>query len=171
MSIKKTILALIVLFIIVSVMMSVKWRSDNNLEKITITGNYTILREEILNAARLKDTVVSSDEINIDIIQDRIMKQPEVKKVFVSKELPGELKIEIIERRPVAILNSENEMKLIDDELEVFPFKNFNKMYDLPIVSGVRIESSHDPKKKYNKEDLRVALFIILNSYKESRVM
>jgi len=171
MSIKKTILALIVLFIIVSVMMSVKWRSDNNLEKITITGNYTILREEILNAARLKDTVVGSDEINIDIIQDRIMKQPEVKKVFVSKELPGELKIEIIERRPVAILNSENEMKLIDDELEVFPFKNFNKMYDLPIVSGVRIESSLDPKKKYNKEDLRVALFIILNSYKESRVM
>lgn len=169
MNLKKVILIVIVLSVILLAFQSVKWRSGSNLEKITITGNYTISNEEILEAARLRDTLISSDEINIDNIQDRISKHPEIKKVYVSKEIPSELKIEIIERRPVAILNGENEIKLIDDELEIFPFKNTSKMYDLPVISGVRIENTPNPQKKYNKEDLRLAVFIILNAYKESK--
>ena len=171
MSVKKIILILIVLFVIASALLSIKWRSENVYDKITVSGNYTISREEILNSARLKDTVINASEMNLSVIQDRIMKHPEVKKVFVSEELPSELKIEIVERRPLAILNGENEMKLIDDELDIFPFKNFNKLYDLPVISGVRIENSPNPKNKYNKEDLRLAFFIILNSYKESKVL
>jgi len=169
MSAKKIILILIVLFIAAAALLSLKWRSENIFEKITVSGNYTIIREDILKVSRLKDTLINADEINIDIIQDRILKHPEVKKVHVSRELPSELKIEIIERRPVAILNGENEMKLIDDELEVFPFKNFIKLYDLPVISGVRVESNPNPKNRYNKEDLRLGLFLILNSYKESK--
>lgn len=170
MSIKKIILILIVLFVIVSAFMSLKWRNINTIDKVTVTGNYTVTREEILNAARIKDTI-SEEDIDIDKIQDRIMKHPELKKVFVSKVLPSELKIEVIERRPLAIINGDNEMKLIDDELDVFPFKNSNKLYDLPVISGVRIESSPNQRNRYNKEDLRLALFIILSAYKESKTM
>ncbi|MEO8666428.1 MAG: FtsQ-type POTRA domain-containing protein, partial [Ignavibacteria bacterium] len=149
---------------------SVKWRSGSTISKISITGNYTLTREEILAIARLKDSAISIDEINIDLIQDRISKHPELKKVFVSVELPSELKIEVIERRPVAILNGENEIKLIDNELDIFPFRNSSKMYDLPVISGVRIENNPHPSKKYNREDLRLALFLILNTYKQSRM-
>ena len=169
MNVKKVILVLIVLFVITLAFLSLKWRSGNSIDKITITGNYTIPNEEILAAARLRDTVISSDEINIDNIQDRISKHPEIKKVYVSMEQLSELKIEIIERRPVAILNGDNEIKLIDDELDIFPFKNTSKMYDLPVISGVRIENNPNPMKKYNKEDLRLAIFLILNTYKESK--
>lgn len=165
----KIYLGITVVFIGLIVLMSVKWRSESVIDKITLTGNYTISREEILNAARLKDSSVNSDEINIDLIRSRISNHKEVKKVFVSLELPSEIKIDVIERRPVAILNGENEIMLIDEELEIFPFKNAAKMYDLPVISGVRIESKPNPMKKYNNEDLRVALFLILNTYKESR--
>lgn len=171
MNAKKVILILIVLFAGALTLLSIKWRSGYIFEKITVTGNYTISEEEIFSIARLKDSLISSDEINIDNIQDRISKHPEIKKVFVSKELPSELKIEIIERRPVAILNGENEVKLIDDELEIFPFKNSTKLYDLPVISGVKIENTPNPKNKYKKEDLRLALFLILNSYKESKAV
>lgn len=171
MNFKKVILSLIVLIVIAVAFLSLKWRSGNALDKITLTGNYTISREEILSIARLSDSILSSDEINIDLIQDRISKHPEIKKAFVSREMPSELKIEIIERRPVAILNGENEIKLIDDELEIFPFKNSSKLYDLPVISGVRIENHTIPMKKYSKEDLRLALFIILNTYKESKAV
>lgn len=170
MSIKKFILILIVLFVIVSAFMSLKWRNIRTIDKVTVTGNYTVTRDEILSAARIKDTI-SDEDINIDKIQDRIRKHPELKKVYVSKVLPSELKIEVIERRPLAIINGDNEMKLIDDELDVFPFKNSNKLYDLPVISGVRIESSPNQRNRYNKEDLRLALFIILNAYKESKTM
>lgn len=171
MSGKKTILLLIILFIAASALLSLKWRSNTDIDKITVSGNHTISREEILSAARLNDSAFNTGEINIDIIQDRIQKHPEVKKVFVSRELPSELKIEIIEKRPLAILNSESEMKLVDDELDVFPYKNSSKLYDLPVISGVRFESSPDPKKRYNREDLRLGLFLIINSFRESRAM
>ena len=171
MNLKRVIFIILILFVITIAFFSLKWRSGYSFDKITVTGNYTISKEEILSAARLKDTLISSDEINIDLIQDRISKHPEIKKVYVSKELPSELKIEIIERRPVAILNGENEVKLIDDELEIFPFKKSAKVYDLPVISGIRIESSPDPLKKYNKEDLRLALFIVLNAYRESKAV
>jgi len=171
MSTKKIYLILIVIFIAAAALLSLKWRSENIFQKITVNGNYTITREDILHVSKLKDTLINADEISIDIIQERILKHPEVKKVYVSKELPSELKIEIIERRPVTILNGENEMKLIDDEMEVFPFKNFIKLYDLPVLSGVRIESNPNPKNKYNKEDLRLGLFLILNSYRESKAL
>lgn len=171
MSIKKIILITVILFVVISALMSLKWRNNASIDRITVTGNNTIPREEILNAARLKDTITDEKDINIDIIQDRISKHPEVKKVFVSKVLPSELQIEVIEKRPVAILNGDNEMKLVDNELDVFPFKNSNKLYDLPVISGVRVESSPNPKNKYNKEDLRIALFLIINAYKESKAV
>lgn len=168
---KKLILIFIFILILVSVLLSLNWREDAIIEKITVSGNYTISKEEILTAARLNDSLISNQEINIELIRDRIMKHPEIKKAFVSKELPSELKIEIIEKRPVAILNGENEIKLVDDEPDIFPFKNANKLYDLPVISGVRIVNSHNPKLKYNKDDIRLALFIILNSYKESKLL
>ncbi len=168
---KKIILIFVVLFVGATAFLSLEWRSGNTLAKISLTGNYTIPREEILGMARLSDSIINSDEINIDLIQDRISKHPEIKKAFVSKEQPSELKIDIIERRPVAILSVDNEMKLIDDELEIFQFKTSSKMYDLPVISGVRINNHPDPMKKYNREDLRLALFIILNSYKESKAV
>lgn len=171
MSARKFSLVIIVLFVIAAAILSLKWRSDNIFEKINIEGNYTVTKEEILNIAKLNDTLINTDEINIDVIQDRISRHPEIKKVFVSKRLPFELKIDIIERRPVAILNGENETKLIDEELEVFPFKNFTKLYDLPVVSGVRLENNPGKISRYNKEELRLALFIILNAYKESRTV
>ena len=167
---RKIIFVFILLAVAALVIVSIKWRSGNTFDKITLNGNYTIPREEILGMSRLKDSLISQEEIDIDIIEDRISKHPEVKKVYVSIELPSELKIEIIERRPVAILNGENEIKLIDNELDIFPFKNSSKMYDLPVISGVRIENNPNPMKKYNKEDLRLALFMILNTYNQSRM-
>ncbi len=165
----KVILILTVIFIALIVILSLNWRSETEINKISITGNYTISREEILSAARLNDSSAITEEVNIDLIRNRISNHKEVKKVFVSLELPSELKIEIIERRPVAILNGENEIMLIDDELEIFPFKNSVKMYDLPVISGIRTEITPDPMKKYNKEDLRLALFLILNTYRISK--
>lgn len=169
MNAKKIILILVITGVALFTMLSLKWRSGSVIEKITVKGNYTISREEILNIARIKDTLLNADEVNIDNIQDRILKNPEIKKVFVSKELPSELKIEVIERRPVAIINTGNEAALIDDELEIFPFRNSVKLYDVPVISGIRNENNPDPSKKYNKDDLRLALYLILNSFKQSK--
>ena len=147
-----------------------EWRNDEYFEKISITGNYTISKEDILTVARIKeDSSINIQELNIDLIQDRISKHPEIKKVFVSKEPPAELKIQIIEKNPIAVVNTGEGLKLIDDELEIFPFNNFEKMFDLPVISGLKSDPSDMKQDKFNKEDLRTAIFLITNARREGK--
>lgn len=147
-----------------------KWRNNLNYDKITIEGNHTIPSTDILEIARLKeDSTINLDELNIDAIQDRISKHPEIKKAFVSKEPPDELKIEVVEKRPIAVLNTSTGIKLIDDELEVFPYRNIEKIYDLPVISGIRVEDNIKGLSNINQNELRTALFIVLNAFKENK--
>jgi len=165
------ILAILVVAVIAStVFLANKWRNDVYFDKITVEGNYTIDRNEILAVARLKDdSSVNVEELNIDLIQDRIANHPEIKRVFVSKEPPAELKIQIIEKNPIAILNSGNETRLIDDELEIFPFSNYEKMLDLPVISGLKVKPTKIDPDKLDEEDLRIAAYIITNARKEGK--
>ena len=166
------LLLIVVVILIVVAIFANKWRNIVELDKITISGNYTLTKQEILNFAKLnEDSVVNIEELNLKIIQDRVSKNPEIKKVFVSKVPPSELKIEIIEKRPVALLNSDNELKLIDEELEVFSFKNFQKIYDLPVITGYSTGGIRAPDSMKNVNNLKTALFIILNAYQKSKTL
>ena len=149
-----------------------KWRNNVNFDDITIEGNYTISRGEVLATAHLReDSSVNIEELDIPMIQDRISRHPEIKKVFVSKEPPAELKIEIVEKRPIAILNTGGDLKLVDDELEIFPFKNHDKIFDLPVISGIKTGQNVKVFNNLYKNDLRIAAYLILNSYKESKTL
>ena len=165
---KFSILIIFVIAIIVSALVFANsWRSNVYFDKVTVSGNFTLSKEDILDVAHLKeDSVINIEELNIDKIQDRIAKHPEVKKVFVSKEPPAELRIDITERRPVAIINFGNELKLVDKELEIFSFKNFEKIFDLPVINGLDIANDTKTGISAWENDIRLALFIILESHK-----
>jgi cell division septal protein FtsQ len=141
------------------------WSNKLYADKITVKGNTTISEEEILKAAGIKrDSVINLDDINYLFIRDRILKHPEVKKVVVSKESPSELIIEITEKRPVAVVVKNSELFLIDDDYEIFSFKNFEKIYDLPVINGLKAENDPDYKK-----DLRSALNLIKEAYTKGK--
>jgi len=160
----------VVLILIISVsLMANKWRNNVEYDKVSISGNYTISNEEILKYASLSKDSINLEEVNVKFIQDRIAKNPEIKKVFVSKEPPNELKIEIIEKTPLAILNTGNDLKLVDEELEIFPYKNFDKLLDLPVISGIKTESNQSIVSGANKENLFLAVSIILSAYKQGK--
>lgn len=143
------------------------WSNKKFADRITVKGNTTISEEEILKAAGIKrDSVINLDDINYLFIRDRILKHPEVKKVVVSKESPSELIIEITEKRPVAVVVKNSELFLIDDEDEIFSFKNYEKVYDLPVINGLKSES--DP---YYKSDLKSALTLIKTAYSKGKTL
>jgi cell division septal protein FtsQ len=170
MSYKKLLILSLPLLILAGAYYAFQWREYEKIENIIIEGNVTIHRDEILKAARLTDTTLSVADVNIDLLQDRISKHPEIKKVFVSKELPADLRIEVIERKPAAIINSGHELLLVDEELEIFSFKNMKKLYDLPLISGIRTGIKPN-SNKFNPDDLRLALFIIKNSVRKSKYL
>jgi cell division protein FtsQ len=164
-------LILLVIFslaaVAVLIILANNWSNKKFADRITVKGNITISEEEILKAAGIKrDSVINLDDINYLFIRDRILKHPEVKKVVVSKESPSELIIEITEKRPVAVVVKNSELFLIDDEDEIFSFKNYEKVYDLPVINGLKSDS--DP---YYKSDLKSALILIKTAYSKGKTL
>lgn len=165
------------LFVIVAIVAVViiyanRWRTNISYDKITIRGNFTLTKEEILQAANIKqDSIINIEELNLVFIQDRISKHPEIKKVFVSKNPPNELVIDIIEKRPLAIVNLGNQLNLIDEECEMFPFKNYEKLFDLPVITGIKQVSTQQIEDKYYMNDLKTAVFITMNAFIKSKFL
>lgn len=116
-----------------------------------------------------EDSIINTDELSFKMIQDRIAKNPEIKKVSVSKEPPDEIKIEIVEKRPIAILNINDELKLIDEELEMFQFKNYQKIYDLPVITGLSFSKEIPADSAKSIQSLKTAVFIVVEAMKNSK--
>jgi cell division protein FtsQ len=167
MSFKKIILFSVLMTVIVLLLILIanNWRNKTFVNKITIKGNLTITENEILTTAGLKaDSLINLDELNIAFIRDRIAKHPEIKRVVVSKEPPSELVIEIIEKKPIALLVKNTELNLIDEDKEVFSIMNFEKVFDLPVINGLVNEGS----PQY-KSDLDIAIFFIKSAYAKGK--
>lgn len=154
-------LSIITLLIII---LANNWRNKTYISKITIKGNITISENEILTAAGLKaDSTLNLDELNELFIRDRVAKHPEIKKVVVSKEPPSELIIEVIEKKPIAIVIKSSEIYLVDEEQEIFPIKNYDKAFDLPIINGLGIDD------RKNKTDINAAMNFLKAAYEKGK--
>jgi cell division protein FtsQ len=160
-------LSLSSLVIFLFIVFANNWRNKTYINKITVKGNITLSESEVLSAAGIKaDSVLNLEELNLSFIRDRVAKHPEIKKVVVSKEPPSELIIEITEKKPLAVIIKNNELNLIDDEQEVFTFKNYEKAYDLPVISGLKPEGS----PQY-KSDINMALNLLKAAYSKGRYL
>jgi len=158
-----TLLSVVTILIII---LANNWRNKTIISKITIKGNITISEGEILTAAGLKaDSTINLDELNEVFIRDRVAKHPEIKKVVVSKEPPTELIIEVVEKKPIAIVLKNNEIFLIDEEQEIFPIKNYEKAFDLPIINGL----IYDERK--NNLQINLAINFLKVVYKEGKYL
>ena len=76
------------------------------------------------------------------------------------------------EKRPLAIVNVGNQLNLVDEECELFPFKNFEKLYDLPVITGIKqapVAQQIEDKSYLN--DIKTAVFITMSAYKKSKFL
>lgn len=156
-------LIIIIIFVII---IANSWRNKTIISKLTVKGNITLSESEVLSAAGLKaDSVINLEELNEVFIRDRVAKHPEIKKVVVSKEPPSELVIEIVEKKPIAIVLKNSEIFLIDEEQEIFPIKNYDKAFDLPIINGLSSDGNR------NKKDLNTAVVFLKAVYEKGKYL
>jgi len=99
--------------------------------KVLDVSNYKSLLGEITNN-KLK-------EINLFEISTLIESHPYVKFARVSRHYPSEIKIEIIEREPIAIVNMDP-MILLDKSGVVLPVDGIKTFYNLPVMNNFNPE-------------------------------
>jgi len=170
--VKYILLLIVLLGIIITVLvLSFRWRSEEVYNKISIIGNYTISDKEILKYAGLDGIQnVKSENLNENEIAEKLKLHPDIKKVFVVKNPPNEIKIEIIEKNPIALVNINGELNFIDEELDLQPLKNTGKVYDLPIINGIRFEKDKLLERN-TKSELKIAISILMAINKESKLL
>jgi cell division septal protein FtsQ len=144
------------------------WKDKSTVKKVELYGNTTLSKEEIFDFAKLSDSTISANSLTLDMIESRIAKHPNIKKVNVTRE-SGTIKIEISEKNPFAIVTNSKEMFLVDDQLTMYPFKKEQKDIDLPVVSGLSAQMDMTNFGKNDLANLKIAQYVIASTIKLNR--
>ena len=94
------------------------------------------------------DIIYSTDIVEIRKVLES---NPFVKAARVSRHFPNRLNIQIVERKPLGIINIDNQL-MIDGEAVVLPGKKYSEDYLIPILSGFNsaIELYPEGEKTYS---------------------
>ena len=82
---------------------------DYRLSKIEIVTDGTLQREQVLQAAELREGV-NIFSVNLGRVNELLQQLPQVDEVQVVRKMPSEIGIQIVERKPVAWITSAKEI-------------------------------------------------------------
>jgi cell division septal protein FtsQ len=135
-----------------------------------MTGNVTLSKEEIFDFAKLSDSLIMSNALTLQMIENRIAKNPNISKVNASRE-SSSIKVEIVEKSPVAVVSNGRSLFLADDQLNLYTFKKENKNLDLPVISGLSGILDINTVPANEMRNLKIAQYIIKQAAKIDRVL
>jgi cell division protein FtsQ len=105
------------------------------IKEIIVNGCKEITEKEILSYAAIKPSQ-NLLAINLGTIARRIESNPWVKEVFIGREFPNRLIINLQERTAVALVKRDNGFNLLDVDGVVFKKQEKNDEVDIPVLNG-----------------------------------
>lgn len=80
---------------------------DYQLTKIEVQTDGTLQRDQVLRAADLREGV-NIFSVNLASVHERLLQLPQVDEVQVVRNMPGEIRVQIVERKPIAWITSDD---------------------------------------------------------------
>ena len=106
-----------------------------NIKKISIENNFLIKEKDLKNS--LKPLINKNLLILKNNEIEQLLKENSLIKSFkVKKKYPDTLKINIIEKKPIAILFNKKEKFYLSEKIDLINFDNLPELKDLPYVFG-----------------------------------
>lgn len=166
---KITILfTVVIIFTFSSIVLSGLWKDKLTIRNVNLSGNITLSKDEIFDFARMNDSMICSNTLTLEMIESRISKHPNIKKVVVSKD-GTTIKIEVAEKNPFASASNGKEIYLVDDQLSMYIMKKEQLNIDLPVISGLSGELGPGTYGKDDIKYLKIAHYIISQSIKVNK--
>jgi cell division protein FtsQ len=110
-------------------------RAGFEVRHVEITGTRESPKLPIYDAA-LSGPTNAMISIDLPAIRARLLQQPWVADATVSRRLPDTLAIDIVERRPVAVWQFQQQLKLIDATGNDLKAEHIERYSGLPVVTG-----------------------------------
>jgi cell division protein FtsQ len=105
------------------------------IKEISVRGLKELTEKEVLASAEIKPAQ-NLLAINTDAVIRRVTANQWVKNVYVGRELPNKLVLEVQERSPLALVKQGGDFYLMDGEGYVFKKLSKGDEVDLPILTG-----------------------------------
>jgi cell division protein FtsQ len=115
-------------------------------DQIDVGGNHIVAREAVLQQF-VHDRDRSVLRIPLDVRRSELEQIPWVESASVQRILPNRIRVELIERTPIAFARNGNELALIDAHGIILDRPQSEDL-QFPIVSGVSEEVSRDQREK-----------------------
>ncbi|HEX5973216.1 MAG TPA: FtsQ-type POTRA domain-containing protein [Gemmatimonadaceae bacterium] len=104
--------------------------------KIEVNGLRYTPAADVL--ARLKVDTTRSVWDPLPPLASRVMEHPQVESAYVSRKLPGTLVVDVVERRPVALVPIGAELRAVDERGVTLPLDPSRTPVDAPVVTAPR---------------------------------
>lgn len=112
------------------------------IREIVIDGNHQLEAIDVRRAARLQ---IGSNifEVSAKNTRNHLLQHPWIEEAKVVRKLPGRVRIEIVERKPVALV-ALDQLYLVSEEGAVFKRLGVDDPVDLPVITGIASERFYD---------------------------
>ncbi|HRS82236.1 MAG TPA: FtsQ-type POTRA domain-containing protein [Smithellaceae bacterium] len=114
------------------------------LKEISVLGVKELTEKDILELAKIQPRC-NLLAVNTDAVARRIAVNPWVKRIYVGRELPGRLVLDVRERTPIALVKQTGNFYLMDAEGVVFKKLSRTDDVDLAILTGVNLGKTPSP--------------------------
>lgn len=118
------LLLIIAISIIAIVYYAQDWSAKKKVSKIEIEGNDILTKKEVISI--VENSIISKKKDNIELITlaGLLEENSYIKKAYLSFSGSESIKIEIIERKPIAYLVKDNgELVFVDSDMALMPFR------------------------------------------------
>ena len=135
---KKSFFGLIILFIFLTTYTpksDLNVNSDFSIKKIDIEGNYILNSEEIVQRLNFlyRESLFF---LNLKKIEENLKNETFIESFILKKIYPSTLKIIIIEKKPIAVLQNKKKKFYISNKGDFIDFQDIAIYKDLPTVFG-----------------------------------
>jgi len=120
-------------------------------EDIVLTGNHYVSREEVLNVLGIPTSGRLAGGFNVfrlslDEKKKQVESLPWVRSATLSRAYPHRLAVNVVERTPVAFVNVDGRVKLVDGEGMLLD-KPERASFDFPVLAGLDAAGGADERR------------------------
>lgn len=110
-----------------------------NIKKIIVSGNKSVVAGKVIEACNIgeNDNIISFSTAKL---RQKLLKNPWVKEVSVTRALPDTLRVQIIERVPVAIISHGSKFYLVDDDFFIISELQYADGAKVPTITDLPVE-------------------------------
>ena len=133
---------------------------------VAVKGVVHVDTAEVLSRAGIR-TGISMTQVKVSEIRKNILKNPWIKKVHVHRSLSNTVRIEIVEREPIALINLKD-IFYADNEGYLWPLRT-DAYWNIPVVSGLKDTVVGKEKLHRLREGDRVKMMTFFNQVHRHR--